>query len=232
MILGEQGLLDTGGDEEPAIVASDILGFCPEKRLPTGKNVYKYYLQRIGAYHAARQSRGVPAEGPIGEVVGDDARAKAWSYRHWVERHCGAPVMFARPLLTDSMSIAKSLKDFRRKQRLQLVTSLRLGHERVMDAVNLQLDRGNPVAIGYALADLMPGEATKAEDGPAPRPEDHASVLAGRKRVGGRCYYYLRNSFGQEKGEYLPSLKPRFENGGVWILPEEVPSLYSAMWIR
>jgi hypothetical protein len=229
-ILTLHGLLDTGGDEEPTIMVSNFQGLCPESRLPTGKDVYKKYLRSIREFHASRVSRGVPAEGAIGEVTNLEAQAKAWSYRHWVEKHCGTPATLKEPLIADGMSLAKNLKDFRRQQALLAATALRLNQGRVMDAVNRQLDRGNPVAIGYALADLMPGEA--AEDSDSPRPEDHASVFAARRKSGGRCYYYLRNSFGQEKGDYLPSLKGRFEDGGVWVLPEEIPSLYSAVWLR
>jgi hypothetical protein len=229
-ILSLHGLLDTGGDEEPTILVSDFHGLCPESRLPTGKDVYKKYLHGIREFHADRVNRRVPAEGPIGEVTDLEAQAKAWSFRHWVEKHCGTPLALREPLIADSMSLAKNLKAFRRQQSLMLATSLRVSQRRVIDAVNLQLDRGNPVAIGYALADLMPGET--AADGDSPRPEDHASVLAARRKMGGRCYYYLRNSFGQEKGDYLPSLKGRFEDGGIWVLPEEIPSLYSAVWLR
>ena len=229
-ILSLEGLLDTGGDEEPTIMVSDFQGLCPESRLPTGKDVYKKYLHSIREFHAARQKGGVPAEGPIGEVLDPEAQAKAWSYRHWVEKHCGTPVPLREPLIADSMSLARNLKDFRRQQALLAATTLRQNHGRVMDTVNRQLERGNPVAVGYALADLMPGEANA--EGDAPRPEDHASVFAARRSVGGRCYYYLRNSFGQDKSDYLPALKSRFEDGGVWVLPEEIPSLYSATWLR
>lgn len=230
-ILTVQGLLDTGGDEEPTILVSNFRGLCPESRLPSGERVYKKYLHSIVKFHAARLSGGLPPEGPIGEVSDPEARAKAWSYRRWVEKQCGTPVVPREPLVADSMSLAKNLKDFRRQQALLAATTLRLDQGRVMDAVNRQLDRGNPVAIGYALVDLMPGEAFAAGRD-APHPEDHASVLAARREVGGRCYYYLRNSFGQEKNGYLPALKGRFENGGVWVLPEEIPSLYSAVWLR
>ncbi|MFX6182898.1 hypothetical protein ABTF56_21520, partial [Acinetobacter baumannii] len=67
-ILGLHGLLDTGGDEEPTILASDLMGLCAEAELPTGKDVYKKYLHEIRAYHAARVARGAPNEGAIGEV--------------------------------------------------------------------------------------------------------------------------------------------------------------------
>lgn len=229
-IFTPEGLIDTGGQEEPTVIVANFRGLCPESRLPTGKDVYGNYLQSIRAFHEERVKRGVAPEGPIGEILGEESQAKAWSFRHWTEDRCGTPVPLHEPLLADTIALATNLKELRRKQHLLLATTLRLEQNRVMDAVNLQLDRGNPVAIGYALGDLMPDEVVEAGD--APRPEDHASVFAARKLMGGRCYYYLRNSFGQERSGYLASLRQRFEDGGVWVLPEEIPSLYSAVWLR
>ena len=83
-----------------------------------------------------------------------------------------------------------------------------------MAAVNRQLDRGNPVALGYALSDIM-SDQQPASGSPIPVEEDHASVFSARKQEYGRCYYYLRNSYGYESKGYKPKIRNRYENGSL-----------------
>ncbi|MGZ3652667.1 MAG: hypothetical protein ACXWSC_15870, partial [Bdellovibrionota bacterium] len=196
-ILSDDGLLNTGGDEAATLVAANVFGLCAEARLPTGKKVYRAYLHAIRAFHGARMKGGfMPGESelPIGEIQDPDSRAKAWSFRLWVEERCGTTIPASQPLLPESMSLAKNLKAFRLRQRLQQAADWQENQNRVMDIVNRQLDRGNPVAVGYALSDLMPADKQMEAGADAPAPEDHASVFAGRRMRGGRCYYYLRTS--------------------------------------
>jgi hypothetical protein len=234
-ILTAEGLLNTGGDELQTLVVANYLGLCDESRLPTGDGVYKKYLKNIQAFHARRLEHGIPPDErnrPIGEVADPEARAKAWSFRHWVENRCGVNWLPRSPLAPTEISLAPNLKAFRRLQR---TVSFTAGQSRIMDVVNAQLDRGNPIAIGYALSDIMPGEASvqSVQTGqPVPADVDHASVFAGRRLVNGKCYYYLRNSFGDTEEGYVPALKGRLEQGGAWVLPEEIPSMYSAVWLE
>lgn len=233
-ILTPDGLLNTGGDELQTLVVANFLGLCDESRLPTGADVYKKYVKEIAAFHARRAERGIPPEEKersIGEVTDPEARGMAWSFRHWVEHRCGANWLPRVPLLPTEMSLAPNLKSFRRMQRVASA-SIAPAQNRVMEEVNRQLDRGNPIAIGYALSDIMPEQKSVLAGAPIPADVDHASVFAGRREVGGRCYYYLRNSFGKETDGYAKNLKGRVENGGVWILPEEIPSKYSAVWLE
>ena len=235
-ILTPEGLLNTGGDELQTLTAANYIGLCDESKLPTGKNVYKNYLRDIKAFHARRVVEGIPREEmelPIGEVADPEARAMAWSFRHWVSRRCGEARLPELPLVPTEISLAPNLRSFRRLQSLSLAATIATGRSRVMEAVDRELDRGNPVAIGYALSDIMPGESSQdAGLSPVPAEVDHASIFAGRRELDGKCYYYLRNSFGKEIAGYKPKLKERFENGGVWVLPEELPSLYSAVWLE
>ncbi len=229
-ILTEKGLLNTGGEEWPTLIVANFLGLCRESRLPGGRGVHKKYLEEILKFHEERWKRGIPPEemsNPIGEVKDPVARAKAWSFRHWVESTCGRTIKPSRALLPGTLNVAKNLKQFRRFEALHLFAPDQ-AHGAVMKAVDRQLDRGMPVAIGYSLADIMPeGFATGAVE-----EVDHSSVLAGRKKMGGKCYYYLRNSFGDALDGYHSRFKGRLEQGGVWVLPEEIPSLYSAVWLE
>jgi hypothetical protein len=233
-ILTEKGLIDTGGDELQTLAVANFFGLCDESRLPTGETVYKKYLKSIAAYHARRVRNGtIPPEErerAIGEITDPEARAMAWSFRHWVERRCGTPRPPRIPLVPTELFLAPSLKSFRRVQRLGLAATLP-AQNKLLAAINRQLDRGNPVSIGYALSDIMPEQASVLAGSPVPAEVDHASVLAGRRTRGGRCYYYLRNSFGTDSG-YASFLRGRYEDGGVWVLPEEIPSLYSAAWLE
>ena len=80
------------------------------------------------------------------------------------------------------------------------------------------------------MSDLIPEKLTSAA--PSAEEVDHASVFAGRKKMNGRCYYFVRNSFGTELEGYRPQFRGRLEDGGAWVLPEELPSLYSAVWLE
>lgn len=226
-ILGESGLLDTGGEEVPTILIANYLGLCPESRLPTGPDVYLNYLESIRAFHAERALRGIPPHelaGPVGVVSDPEARGKAWSYRHWVESRCGARWKPSMPLLPRMTSLAQNLRAFRRLQAGDLTPSPHI----VVDAINASLSRGQPVSIGYAMADVIPAKAMAGAD-----EVDHASVIAARKKGrDGRCYYFLRNSFGNDLEGYHPRFAGRLESGGAWILPEEIPSLYNVVWLE
>jgi hypothetical protein len=235
-ILTDTGLLNTGGDELQTLVVANYVGLCDESRLPTGRDVYEKYLKSINSFHVRRVKNGQnpdERDRPIGEVTDPDARVKAWSYRLWVERQCGLNSLPPAPLVPNLIKLASNLKAFRRLQRVVGDGVIEGGRNRLMKSIDEQLSRGNPVAIGYALGDLMPDEKTvHAGNPPSAADVDHASVLAGRHEMGGRCYYYLRNSFGQESKGYATQFKGRYENGGVWVLPEEIPSLYSAIWLE
>lgn len=231
-ILTENGLLNSGGEEYPTLVAANFLGLCPESRLPTGLEVYKPYLTSINEFHRRRALRGIPEHErrePLGEIPDPEARGMAWSYRHWVEMKCGPRLRPAQPLLPRMISLAPSLAAYRRLERSGLLTAS--ARNNVLAAIDAALDSRRPISIGYAYADLIPD--TEARPNAASAEEvDHASVIAGRKRMGGKCYYFVRNSFGDEKDDgYHAKFKGRLESGGVWVLPEEVPSLYNAVWL-
>ena len=232
-ILGESGLLDTGGDEFQTLLVANFRGLCPEARLPTGENVYKDYLREIVSFHQRRFIAPDERNQKIGEIMDPEAREKAWSYRKWVEEKCGATFRPRQALLPSTLSLAPNLKALRRLEMRPLSSiDLFKGRNRVLQEIDRQMDRGNPVAVGYALADLMPDTSIFGrEKQPSADQVDHASVIAGRKMSGGRCYYYLRNSFGMETKGYKPRFRGRLQDGGVWILPEELPSLYSAVWL-
>jgi len=234
-ILGENGLLDTGGDELQALLVANFLGLCPDSRLPTGAEVYKEYLESIRKFDKERWQKGIPPEEmnrPIGEVKDPEARAMAWSYRHWVEERCGTPFFPALPLLPTEISLAKNLQQFRRLEAMHFLTADQ-ARNIVMKAVDEHLARGVPVAFGYSMGDLMPGSALMISKKMSQTTSevDHASIFAGRRRIGHKCYYYVRNSFGESPEGYRPQFKGRIEQGGVWVLPEEIPSLYSAVWL-
>jgi len=229
-ILTETGLLDTGGEELPSLLAVNFLGLCPHERLPTGLDVYKPYLASINEYHRQREQHGIPPEEksrPLGEIPDPEARGMAWSYRHWVEERCGQRVMPSRPILPRMISLAPNLATFRKQQAAGRLTSAMKTN--LVDAINASLERGQPISIGYAYADLIPEKKVSAGAAEV----DHASIIAARRRVGGKCYYFVRNSFGDEKDDgYSSKFQGRLESGGVWVLPEEVPSLYTAVWLE
>lgn len=233
-ILTETGLLDTGGEEYPTLVVANFLGLCPESRLPTGLDVYKPYLASINEFHRQRALRGIPEQElrePLGEIPDPSARGMAWSYRHWVESRCGQRVRPSQPLLPHMVSLAPNLRAFRRLEKAGLLTAA--ARNNVQEAIDAALDSGRPISIGYAYADLIPETDGKKLGAASAEEVDHASVIAARRMMRGKCYYFVRNSFGDEQDDgYDKKFAGRLESGGAWVLPEEVPSLYNAVWLE
>ncbi len=63
------------------------------------------------------------------------------------------------------------------------------------------------------------------------RHADHASVISARRQRGGRCEYFVRNSWGQDCSSYRPQFRARCERsrGGVWVTLEQLPTLYGVI---
>lgn len=227
-ILGEEGLVGAGGDELPTLLVANYFGLCPNTHLPTGEKVYEGYLASIQEYHRKRSEAGIdPSEGelPIGEVQGVESRMKARSFRQWVASRCREKFRPWKPLLPVMFRLAPNLKAFRAKALLGKIVEG--GRAQLQASIDESLNRGDPVSIGYALGDLLTEESrANAEQ------VDHASVLAGRRRIGKHCYYFLRNSFGNDLSGYRKQFAGRLEDGGVWLRLDEIPSLYSAIWLR
>lgn len=228
-ILTEEGIFGSGGDETQTILLANVTGLCPQERLPSGSANYKRYLSQVNAFHRDRLAKGNYSEeemrNPIGEVVEPAARIAAHSFNQWVDQRCGAGSPPEKPLWPESLVFAANPQQFRARLALHLFDAQEVRGQ-IFSVIDQQLSAGNPVSVGYDADDIMKPDPSEPEG------VFHASVMAARRQEEDGCYYFVRNSYGQDKSDYLPRFQKRYEKGGVWIREDEIQSLFSAVWIR
>lgn len=93
---------------------------------------------------------------------------------------------------------------------------------------NLEINRA--VSIGYDLSDISDPDVVTFKKQNSPTPVDHSSVIAARRKINGQCRYFIRTHIGNHCS-YYDHLNPYCEKdaGGVWVLPNEIPSLYAVI---
>lgn len=225
-ILSKNGIFFAGGVEDNAIFSTNAHGLCLEERVPTGKENYNYHLSAVQAYHRNRlknkswDQSEIASE--IGPVVEPWAKIAAHSFRYWMNSQCGDRIL--RTVIPAKFSFADDFEDFQKKIKLGQLHPKKVRQE-IFAKIDSELNRRNGVAIGFSLDELMK---------PDPRVPggDHSAIIAAREFREGKCWYFVRNSFGEHSSEYYPKFQKRFERGGVWILPEEVNTIYSAVWLN
>lgn len=227
-ILSDEGIYWTGGEEMQTIFLANIFGLCDQDKLPAGDPAYTEYLASINAYHQGRLARREYSErertDPIGEVAEPEARIAAHSFQNWVNLRCGRHWLPAKPVLPDTLRFAKTLKEFEQLNSLNAFSTVDV-HGQLFEKIDQQLDRGQVVSIGYSTNDIMKYDKNYPTG-------DHASVIAARKTQEGKCYYFVRNSFGDSSENYLARFRRTYESGGVWVRAKDLKSIYSVVWIR
>jgi hypothetical protein len=227
-ILTTGGIYWTGGEEMQTIFLANVFGLCDQDRLGTGEANYDFYLRGINAYHQDRMlhrnysSREL--SDPIGEVTDPQAKLAAHSFQNWVNLRCGIHRFPARALLPETLRFGKDLKQFQAIMALPAFAALDV-NSKLFEKIDELLEHGKVISIGYSANDIM----KKSKEFPS---GDHASVIAARKLVNGKCMYFVRNSFGDTSDDYLPKFKKSYEHGGVWVQGKDLKSIYSTVWIR
>ena len=216
--------INTGGQLEAAVMMTNAKGLCLERDLPATKE--SDFQKEIGLVRrrlAQRMTRAKPPE--------KDAAL-------WVEK------LIARSLTDHADRRCKRLP--REKAFVPKVSSLALGVEQlgkliaegkltpegvakfIFAEVDRALDSGRIAGIDYSLHTLQ-----------APDPDDkdkhaeHSSSIVARKKIGGKCMYLVRNSFGSDCSDYRRKFAKRCENGHVWVEPRDLgASAHTVTWIQ
>lgn len=243
-ILGENGLFAIGGMDDEAILLANLRGFCADSRLPDSGPLYAAYMRELERRYSARLDRfEAEACHTAGQAGPSDsaqrlprahsqplsqaetiARLGAGIFQHFVRARCEPRFRPNSPLVPHNLSVAGSVEE--------LETSIYTGRlergevrAKLLAEIYKNLDSGRAVSIGFNLRDLNRPEDVSLH-------ADHSGVIAARKRIGGVCHYFVRTHFGADC-DYRANFTNRCEarHGGVWVRPEELPSLYSVVSI-
>jgi hypothetical protein len=227
-LLGADGIIDTGGKDDQAIMLSNLKGLCLSERLPGGEANLQHYLEAIRDDYKNEDKKDVPTD-PIGAVVNDVAKIMARAFQRWVDLKCGQRLVPKNPLIPLEISVADNLDEFK-----HLVASgeivPREARPTLIAELNRVLDTKRAAAVFYESYDLYPHSVGKGAVNPH---GDHSSIVAARKKISGVCHYFVRNHFGATCG-YLPEYEPLCEqrNGGVWVPIGALKHLYGVISVR
>lgn len=212
----EKGLYDVGGSEDGILLLASLKGFCLDERLPSGADRYENYLLNIKRTYQSNMTD-----------MSREAQKMVEHFSEWIDRRCGQRVPLRYPLLPDALYLANSYPEFEEKIRRGFFDR-GSAHDLVFRHIDEALDHGRAASVSFNVNSLVP-----LEPGDDPNDGDHAAVIAARKMIGGRCHYFLRNSYGEDCG-YRPGLKARCElkQGGVWLTDEEMLTAYASVWIH
>ena len=62
---------------------------------------------------------------------------------------------------------------------------------------------------------------------------DHASIVIGRRKVGGSCQYRVQDNTGEYCVRMRPGIRERCDLGRVWLTEQELTrTLYSVTYLR
>lgn len=228
-ILTENGLVFTGGTEPTAIFLSNFFGLCEEEKLPSkDEKSIENHLQEIRRFHKNRMKSGYcdisEIHQPIGEIQDWTSKIAAHSFANWIDNTCGDRIKPNHPIIPKIVSIADSLEEYELLKRTKRVLPSE-GIDLMFSEVDKNLNAGRAVAVGASWNNLLRKD-------PRHPLGDHSFVVAARKQIGKECFYFIRNSVGDDSTDYLPKFKNRYESGGVWITRSELPSIYSVTSIE
>lgn len=227
-LLAADGIVDTGGKDDQAILLSNIKGLCLAERLPSGEANLQRYLEAIREDYRHDDKKDVPRE-PLGAVVNDVAKIMARAFQRWVDQRCGQRLTPQKPILPLEISIADNLDEYK-----HLVQSEEIKPQQARTTLFAEIDRvldiGKAAAIFFESYDLYPHATGKGAVNPQ---GDHSAIVAARKKIGGICHYFVRNHFGTTCG-YRSEFEPLCEqrNGGVWVPRDALTHLYGVISVR
>ncbi|MGZ3703518.1 MAG: hypothetical protein ACXWSD_17260, partial [Bdellovibrionota bacterium] len=226
-ILSADGMVDTGGKDDEAIMLSNVKGLCLAEKLPSGEANLNKYLEAIRDHYLTEDDPDVP-EGPIGAVVNDVAKIMAHAFQKWVDQKCGKRIQPPHAIIPLEISVAESLDEYKHVVSSGEVKPAE-ARATLLAELNRVLDTGKAAAIAYESYDLYPKGDPKATHPYG----DHSSIVAARKKINGVCHYFVRNHYGATCG-YRAEYEPLCEkaNGGVWVPGDALTHLYSVISVR
>lgn len=213
-VLTEKGIYDVGANEDAVILFGWQKGYCLDRRLPGGAGNYESYLTDM-----RRRYRGTddPPE--------REAYRKMAFFASWIDLRCGQRI-YGPPPIPRALYVANSFSEFETAVRRGRVSRAR-ANAAVFREIDAALDAGKAASVGFNVNDMF-----VLEPGDDPLDGDHAAVVAARRKIGGVCHYFIRNSYGHDC-EYRAPFKARCElkEGGVWVTAAEMSSAYAVVWI-
>jgi len=234
-ILKKDGLMDTGGQEDAAIMLANTKGMCVEKNFPsTESNQTKFFDEIMKLYKKRNQAHLKQNNCDLfhtqadftSAVVNPFSVAITDIYEDERDRRCQRkpwPV----PLIPVMTKFGDSLEEYETKIQKGEITKDQ-GAKKLFDTIDYALEHGRIAAIGYNAYTLM-----APEEGEDNKHGDHSSVIAARKMVQGKCQYLIRNTWGSDCSVYYDKFHSRCEKGNVWMTKEELKeSLYSVVYMK
>jgi hypothetical protein len=234
----EKGLFYLGGYDQDAILLSSIHGFCPEVELPGSDALFHSYLAQLEAF--AKKQCGVGGiiqcqiKAPIkmGEIDDPNSKALGFLFQSWVDQKCQHRIKPHSTFIARSYDVAESIEEYQQKIKSgELKVNQVL--KKMMKEIDRNLEKNRAVSIGYDLSDITAPDEENLQKNTPPTPVDHSSVIAARRIINGQCRYFIRTHLGNNCA-YYDHLNPYCEKdaGGVWVLPNEIPSLYAVIHLE
>jgi hypothetical protein len=211
-----RGLFNVGGSESIALLVANLYGICPEEKLP--EEDYVAWADLLEQRRLANPARG------------------ARHLRDFVNERCGKRYFLGQPLLAKNSQIAQDANDWK-KISLKNPRRARKMQAELWARIEQNLNRGVASAVGYdycehALSDSGECSESLNSRGERQAPElDHSAVIAARRKIGGQCQFFLRNTVGPTCEFIHSRFEPRCEKeaGGIWITRAELKTLYSVV---
>lgn len=224
------GLFNTGGSEDGALMMANLDGFCRAEQLSAkGDKDYVKYSRDINEY-IGRSEKEVECpptatSGQLSKNTVDLSKIVLKSFSNWVDEKCGDRVHPNPPLIPEKLYLAKDLDEANEKLKSGEL-KLEEKQKKIFAEIDRNLERHRVSAIGY---DYQEHVGKKG-------PEDHSAVIAARKMINGQCRYFLRNSIGAGCSEYSTKYRGlplcEAEKGGIWVTPDEIKSVYSVVSVK
>jgi hypothetical protein len=233
-ILKEEGLTDTGGQEDTTILLANTKGMCVEQNFPSTEANQNRFLHQIAKIYAQKNKVSEtqdncplfrPQTDMTSAIVDPVSVAMTDVYEKELDQRCQRkpwPV----PLVPVMTKFGDDLKEY--ESRLKKGEFSRdQASGKLFDTLDFALEHGRVAAIGYSAYTIMKREEGEDTHG------DHSSIIAGRKMINGKCQYLIRNTWGQDCDLYYKKFQGRCEQGNIWITKEELKeSLYSVTYMK
>ncbi|WII71166.1 hypothetical protein QJS83_11915 [Bdellovibrio sp. 22V] len=234
-ILKKEGLTDTGGQEDAAIMLANTKGLCAEEKFPSTESNQTKFLDEIVKLYKKRNAAHIKQNNCdlfqtqadfTSAVVNPVSVAITSVYDEERDRRCQRkpwPV----PLIPVMTKFGDSHEEYETAIKKGEITKEQ-GSKKLFETIDYALENGRIAAIGYNAYNIM-----EPEEGADTKHADHSSVIAARKMVQGKCQYLIRNTWGSDCSIYYKKFQGRCEKGNIWITKEELKeSLYSVVYMK
>lgn len=226
------GLFNTGGIEDGALIMANLDGFCSEEKLSaSGDDDYVKLTQEAHSY-AGRATANLPVDcppvastGQMTKTTNDLSKIIVKSFSNYVDQKCGHRTIPNPPLIPQTFAVAKDLNDYQKKLKSGEL-KLQKEQDKIFNEIDRNLERHRISAIGYDYQEHVGKE----------KGWDHSAIIAARKVINGQCRYFLRNSIGADCSDYSKEFQAlplcEKERGGIWVTRDDLKTVYSVISVK